>query len=35
VLRSGEWVSKPGARERLALAGPVRRGGAPFTNNAG
>jgi hypothetical protein len=35
VLRSREWVSEPGAPERPPLAGPVRRGGAPFTNRAG
>jgi hypothetical protein len=33
--RSGERVTEPGAQERPARAGPVRRGGAPFTNNAG
>jgi hypothetical protein len=28
-------VSEPRAQERPALSGPVRRGGAPFTNDAG
>ena len=33
ALRSGERVSEPGALQRPAVTGPVRRAAIPFMNN--